>query len=701
MGLMLAVAAGGAGQVGDGRRPPPRAPRPGRRARRPRARAAASATRSSSRRSGARTRGARRSSAALPGGVVVLVGGCPRGTDVSLPTGPIHYDELELRGVVSPLPRRGRPGAGAARRRHGRLASCCVGETISLEQLPGALATAPAARRASGWWTRGAARRFAAARDGALRRRARPRGVRRHSRSPFSWSQPAREIIPRWRAKCMTDSISCSGSLELPGHEAGADAGRLQRLEVGEHRQNRLDRDVGWAVIHGPSDRSERRQLERSLDASRRLALGAGSRYSTILRESQIACPSITSTGTRRWSVSASTSGRRERRWGTRTSWKATPSRRSARATLPHGHSQSVGVVQRYRVAIGVQPSPDAPKHAAGHPQRAAAGASRARASARCRARGTRRSSPRARPRAATSSSPAHGGLVVGKRPVQRGGTDLDRGRHRRARRVLGRGRERERDLHRQLHRRRLDARQPAQVGEQPVQREVAVAEDVALPDLPALVGEHMPARDVVHADDVQRAVDVRRDLAAHEALDEHGRRPPRVAGAEHVRRVDDHDRQPAREQPQRHDLGLVLGVDVRDRRSGRRPTRCSRRRCRLRAPVPPRRPTTCRPAAARRPAAPPPARSSCPRGSARTSALGSAAGSSCPRCGTRARRRASPGGPRGDRTCRPQRSHPEIRRAIRGPSCGRTATTTSSPRATSSRVTCEPMKPVAPVTRV
>jgi hypothetical protein len=60
-----------------------------------------------------------------------------------------------------------------------------------------------------------------------------------------------------------------------------------------------------------------------------------------------MASPSITSTGTRRCPVRASTSGRRERRWGTRTSSKRISSRVSARATLPHGHSQFVGVVQR------------------------------------------------------------------------------------------------------------------------------------------------------------------------------------------------------------------------------------------------------------------------------------------------------------------------------------------------------------------
>ncbi|HEX2106067.1 MAG TPA: alcohol dehydrogenase catalytic domain-containing protein [Solirubrobacteraceae bacterium] len=37
--------------------------------------------------------------AAAPGATVVLVGGCPAGTDVSLPTGPLHYDEVDVRGA--------------------------------------------------------------------------------------------------------------------------------------------------------------------------------------------------------------------------------------------------------------------------------------------------------------------------------------------------------------------------------------------------------------------------------------------------------------------------------------------------------------------------------------------------------------------------------------------------------------------------
>jgi L-iditol 2-dehydrogenase len=37
--------------------------------------------------------------AAAPGGTVVLVGGCPGGTEVGLPTGPLHYEELDVRGA--------------------------------------------------------------------------------------------------------------------------------------------------------------------------------------------------------------------------------------------------------------------------------------------------------------------------------------------------------------------------------------------------------------------------------------------------------------------------------------------------------------------------------------------------------------------------------------------------------------------------
>ena len=36
---------------------------------------------------------------AAPGATVVLVGGCPGGTEVAFPAGPLHYDELDVRGA--------------------------------------------------------------------------------------------------------------------------------------------------------------------------------------------------------------------------------------------------------------------------------------------------------------------------------------------------------------------------------------------------------------------------------------------------------------------------------------------------------------------------------------------------------------------------------------------------------------------------
>jgi L-iditol 2-dehydrogenase len=78
---------------------------------------------------------------ALPGGVVVLVGGCPRGTEVSFPTGPIHYDELELRGSFHHS--RDEVDQALAALASGTVAwEMLRAHTISLEQLPAALASA-------------------------------------------------------------------------------------------------------------------------------------------------------------------------------------------------------------------------------------------------------------------------------------------------------------------------------------------------------------------------------------------------------------------------------------------------------------------------------------------------------------------------------------------------------------------------------
>jgi len=42
--------------------------------------------------------------ACAPGGSVVFVGGCATGTDAALPTAPVHYDELDLRGAFHHSP---------------------------------------------------------------------------------------------------------------------------------------------------------------------------------------------------------------------------------------------------------------------------------------------------------------------------------------------------------------------------------------------------------------------------------------------------------------------------------------------------------------------------------------------------------------------------------------------------------------------
>jgi L-iditol 2-dehydrogenase len=76
--------------------------------------------------------------AAAPGGTVVLVGGCPSGTDVALPAGPLHYDELDVRGAFH-------HSAAEVDTALDLLAAGAVdwraltGETIRLDDLAGAL----------------------------------------------------------------------------------------------------------------------------------------------------------------------------------------------------------------------------------------------------------------------------------------------------------------------------------------------------------------------------------------------------------------------------------------------------------------------------------------------------------------------------------------------------------------------------------
>jgi L-iditol 2-dehydrogenase len=87
--------------------------------------------------------------AAAPGAVVVLVGGCPPGNEVALPTDRVHYEELDLRGTFHHSPAEvdralALLAAGALDWR------LLAGETIGLEQLPDALA-ATSGGRARKW----------------------------------------------------------------------------------------------------------------------------------------------------------------------------------------------------------------------------------------------------------------------------------------------------------------------------------------------------------------------------------------------------------------------------------------------------------------------------------------------------------------------------------------------------------------------
>jgi L-iditol 2-dehydrogenase len=77
--------------------------------------------------------------AAAPGAVVVLVGGCPRGSEVTLDPGPLHYDELELRGTFHHAP--AEVDRALAALVDGVVPwETLLGPAISLEELPAALA---------------------------------------------------------------------------------------------------------------------------------------------------------------------------------------------------------------------------------------------------------------------------------------------------------------------------------------------------------------------------------------------------------------------------------------------------------------------------------------------------------------------------------------------------------------------------------
>jgi L-iditol 2-dehydrogenase len=77
-----------------------------------------------------------------PGGTVVLVGGCPAGSEVRLLAQPLHYDELELRGAFHHSPSEVERALGLLAEDRLDWRSLC-GPTIGLDGLAGALAQAP------------------------------------------------------------------------------------------------------------------------------------------------------------------------------------------------------------------------------------------------------------------------------------------------------------------------------------------------------------------------------------------------------------------------------------------------------------------------------------------------------------------------------------------------------------------------------
>ena len=83
--------------------------------------------------------------AAAPGATVVLVGGCPSGSDVTLPAGPLHYAELDIRGAFHHTPAGGRPRALAAG--HGRCRLARAGRSDDRPRRAARRARAPDDRR--------------------------------------------------------------------------------------------------------------------------------------------------------------------------------------------------------------------------------------------------------------------------------------------------------------------------------------------------------------------------------------------------------------------------------------------------------------------------------------------------------------------------------------------------------------------------
>ena len=321
-------------------------------------------------------------------------------------------------------------------------------------------------------------------------------------------------------------------------------------------------------------------------------------RCSTMRCESQIASPSITSTGTRPGrSARRPPRGRACARARGRSS-TSMPRARSSRATRPHGHSQFVGVLQRCRARSSRAAAP-----ARRRPRRAASPAMPQATGWRDPAR-ARRSPSRSRYHC---DGRLDGLLVRARRPAELAPRLRRSDRSTSARRRAPRRGDRRpaRAAARRPRRarappgpasdgRRLDARQARRGRRTACPGVVAVAEDVALAGAPRSSAQQQAVGDVVDVDDVDRAVDVGGDpLAAGSAAPRRSRsgtrRRVRARGAGQTITT----RQPARGDAQRLELGRELGVRVRDaERAAARPG--ARRRSPRAAPGRSRRPRRC-----------------------------------------------------------------------------------------------------------
>ena len=389
----------------------------------------------------------------------------------------------------------------------------------------------------------GLARRGAGLRAGRLRRaRRRLRGRHRRRRcrparcTTTSSTSAARSTTrpPRSTARSRCWPTAPSTGARSPRARSGSTTSRRRS----RRRQRRPGAQVGRR-------RRARRPRDRRVRGPRRAAAGparsgrAVRRCSRIRRESQIASRPSTSTGTTRWPVSASTSSRRARAPGHAPLLDLVCRCRAQRARDPPARAEPVGR------------RPAAVEHGglsgrAGHPRSRRV---RGRAPASC-------SGDRLARGARVSRSPSRSChqrdrlldrvLVRARRPAQlaprlraaarppvarpRGSRPAMTSARPGARSAASASASASRDG--QLEQRALDARQPRELGEQPLPRVVARAEDVALARHAALVGQQVPGGDVAHVDDVDRAGDVGRDPAQQEAAHDAGRVGRRVAAA-------------------------------------------------------------------------------------------------------------------------------------------------------------------------